>query len=112
MISTYKFGIIAEYLAVLLLKLKMYRIISIRYRNHFGEVDIIALKHNLIIFIEVKARAKDVGYEFVQQKQIKRIKNAASLFLANYPKYQNKDVRFDLIIIAGISFPKHLQDIG
>ena len=112
MISTHRFGIIAEYLAVLLLKLKMYRIIAIRYRNHFGEVDIIALKNNLIIFIEVKARAKDVGYEFVQQKQIKRIRNAASLFLANYPKYQNKDVRIDLIIIAGVSFPKHLQGIG
>ncbi|MEI6187984.1 MAG: YraN family protein [Alphaproteobacteria bacterium] len=111
MLSTYKFGVIAEYLSVLILKLKMYKIIAIRHRNYFGEIDIIALRNNVIAFIEVKARASDVGYDLVQQKQIKRIRNAASLFLANHPKYQSKDVRFDLIVIIGISCPKHLQNI-
>lgn len=111
MLSTYKFGIIAEYLAVLLLKLKMYRIIAIRYRNYAGEIDIIAIRKNVIVFIEVKARSNDTDYELVQQKQIRRIQNAASLFLAQHPKYQNKDVRFDLIVITGASWPKHLQNI-
>ena len=111
MLSTYKFGIIAEYLAVLLLKLKMYRIIAMRYRNHFGEIDIIAVRKNVIAFIKVKARGSETGYELVQQKQINRIRNAASLFLAQHPKYQNKDIRFDLIVIIGASWPKHLQNI-
>jgi putative endonuclease len=111
MLSTYKFGIIAEYLAVLLLKIKMYRIVAMRYRNHAGEIDIIAVKNNVIVFIEVKARTNDNGYELVHQKQIKRIRNAASLFLAQHSKYQSKEVRFDLMVVVDTLWPRHLENM-
>jgi putative endonuclease len=112
MLSTYKFGIIAEYLAIILLKIKMYKIIAIRYRNHAGEIDIIALKSNVIIFVEVKARKTlNLDYDPVQYKQIKRLQNAASLFLAHHTKFQDKEVRFDLIIISGNNIPKHLKNV-
>lgn len=113
MLSTYKFGIIAEYVAILLLKIGMYKILKLRYRNYAGEIDIIAMKNNVVVFIEVKARMKlDLGYELVHPKQIDRIKNAASLFLAQHPKLQSKDARFDLMVISANSWPRHLKNIG
>lgn len=110
-IGTYKFGIIAEYCAIILLLVKMYKILKIRYRNYSGEIDIIAKKGNMLVFVEVKARMRlDQNYTPVSDHQIRRIRNAATLFIAQNPKYHNCDVRFDLIIIAGNALPKHMRN--
>lgn len=49
-------GHVSEYLAALYLMAKGYRILAIRYRTRLGEVDLIARKRDLVIFVEVKAR--------------------------------------------------------
>ena len=49
-------GQVSEYLAALYLMLKGYRIVALRYRTK--EIDIIARKRNLAIFVEVKARRR------------------------------------------------------
>lgn len=111
-INSYKFGILAEYCAIIILVIKGYEILKLRYRNYLGEIDIIAKKANLVVFIEVKARMKyEEDYSPVTNKQILRIKNAASLFLAQNAKFHNAECRFDLIVIAGNCWPKHLQNV-
>ena len=112
MLSTYKFGIIAEYIAIFILKIKLYKIIATRYRSFTGEIDIIAMKGNSIIFVEVKARKNfNPNYELISSKQIKRIKNTASLFLAQNQKFQDKEARFDAILILGKKLPQHLKNV-
>ena len=54
--SRYRFGLLGEYAACLLLWSKGYRIVARRVRNFAGEIDIIARRGKLLIFIEVKAR--------------------------------------------------------
>ena len=49
-------GQVTEYFAALVLLLKGYRVVAMRYRTKVGEVDIIARKGDLAVFVEVKAK--------------------------------------------------------
>jgi len=114
-IKSYQFGIVAEFIATLFLKIKGYKILKRRYKTFVGEIDIIAKKGTTIIAIEVKARKKSVinnGVlieEVVGITQQKRIKKAIMSFMKfNYKKYQNHNIRFDLIVICPYKIPLHL----
>ncbi|MCC2646562.1 MAG: hypothetical protein K0R02_627 [Rickettsiaceae bacterium] len=98
MLSTYRFGILAEIYVYMIYLIKLYNPLHRRYRNHFGEIDLIFTKGKILIFIEVKARKKNEP-EVISSKQLKRIKNAAAYFISCKPEYTNYDVRFDLAII-------------
>ncbi|MFN7038808.1 MAG: YraN family protein [Alphaproteobacteria bacterium] len=105
--SSYRFGLLAELVTKLYLRLKLYNVIEERYRNYSGEIDLIATRGKTIVFVEVKAR-KTNTYEVLTFKQRKRITNAASIFVASKPKYHNYNLRFDLIIIRPWKWPVHL----
>ena len=53
---TYQKGKFAEFWVALILQFKGYKILKKRYRNYFGEIDIIAKKSNIIIAVEVWIR--------------------------------------------------------
>lgn len=95
--NAYKAGLVAEFFCKLYLQLKFYIIIARRYRNDFGEIDIIARKGKNLIFIEVKAREKEY-FELVTSKQKHRIINTAKVFLAKNSCYVNFNIRFDVLI--------------
>ena len=95
-----KLGRRAENLAALYLRLKGYRILSRRFKCKAGEIDIIARKKNLIIFIEVKARkslAEARGSISASSKN--RISHAANIFLAQAKNLQGLGVRFDAVFV-------------
>jgi putative endonuclease len=96
----YRYGLVSEYLVIIFLTLKGYRILSRRYKVPQGEIDIIAKSFNTLIFIEVKARKNhSYLYDALSYFQQQRIMNAADHFIARYPYYQNYTQRFDLILI-------------
>ena len=106
--TTYKFGILAEKIAMIFLCLKMYRILAWRYKTSSGEIDIIAEKSRCIIFIEVKARQAEIDVEEVlRRSQIERIKRAAEIFIAKNPQFHHHLWRFDFIEINRFFYPKH-----
>jgi putative endonuclease len=87
------FGLIAEYVAIIIYKIKFYQILHHRKRYYVGEIDIIALRGKQLVFIEVKARRSDVDGRILSTHQQARIKRSASIFLSSNPKYQNYQVR-------------------
>ncbi len=106
--QTYQFGTFSEKIAENFLRLKGYSILKSRYKNNFGEIDIIAKKRQTLIFIEVKARKKNELIEVIlRQKQIDRIKRSAEYFIATNEEYHNFDVRFDFILFAESFVPQH-----
>ncbi len=111
-IKSYKFGIVGEFIAIVFLVIKGYKIIARRYKTKVGEIDIIASKKDLLIMIEVKSRKYyDEVEEVLSLNQRKRIKNAANFFIQkNYKKFCNHSVRFDLIIVKPFCIPKHFID--
>lgn len=106
--ETYRFGLFAEKLAIIFLRIKGYKILQNRYKTKFGEIDIIAKKRNFIVFIEVKGRKKRQNIEeLISTKQISRIKNTADFYISNNCKFSNHDFRFDFIEIYGSFSIKH-----
>jgi putative endonuclease len=77
------------------------RILAHRYRNPAHEIDIIACRENLLMFIEVKARPTlDHGRETLTTLCPDRYATAAGCFLADHPEYDNHDIRFDAMIVT------------
>jgi len=108
-VIAFQTGISAESRAAAYLLAKGYRILARRFRTRFGEIDIVARRRNLIAFIEVKARATldDAAYAITPQQR-QRIIAAAQAWLMNHPEHDKLDCRFDAILIAPKSLPRHL----
>jgi len=77
-------------------------IIAQNYRSKTGEIDIIALEGETVIFLEVKTWSafgmEDLGYGVDIKKQRKIIKTA-KFFLSENRKYSNMAIRFDVIFV-------------
>jgi putative endonuclease len=102
-------GISAESRAAAWLLAHGYRILARRWKSPLGEIDIIAARRHLLIFVEVKARATlDEAAESVTERQKQRIAAAAEIWLANYPQPTIRDIRFDAILVAPRCLPRHI----
>jgi putative endonuclease len=108
-IAAFRTGISAESRAAALLIAKGYRILAKRFRTPYGEIDLVARRRNLVAFVEVKARASldDAAYA-VTPRQQQRIINAAQAWLMAHPEHAEFDLRFDAVLIAPKSLPRHL----
>ena len=77
-------------------------IIARNFRSKYGEVDIIAIDNDTVVFIEVKAWSvfgqEDLQYSIDIRKQRKIIKTA-KFFLLENRKYSNMSIRFDVIFV-------------
>jgi len=100
-LSTYERGRRAEREAAFFLRRHGYRIIAQNVRTKLGEIDLVALRGDLVVFVEVKARSSDefgMPIEGLLPKQQRRIRNAAELFLAKRG-WVERDRRFDFIAV-------------
>jgi putative endonuclease len=103
-------GLSAESRAAAYLVAKGYRIVARRWRSPVGEIDIVARRRRTLIFVEVKARERlDDAAEAVIVRQQRRIIAAAEAWLATYPDDINYDLRFDVMLVAPRSLPRHIQ---
>jgi putative endonuclease len=101
-----------EFLAMLALVLKGYRILGRRIRTRAGEIDMVArTPGGIVCFIEVKTRnsLRD-AQEAILPRQEARIARAAELFMAQRPWLVARGVRFDTIVVPDRTWPRHLRD--
>jgi putative endonuclease len=104
-------GHLSEYLAALFLVAKGYRILAIRHRTHLGEIDIIARKGDLAIFVEVKARRDErQAIDAVSYAAQRRIRAASDLWLARRPDHAALSQRYDIVAILPGRWPRHFPD--
>ena len=108
-------GYRAENFAVLFLRLKGDRILERNFKpprgRGAGEIDIIAIKHNVIIFVEVKKRSSlTAAAEAVNSNvQARRIRGA-EYFLMLHPELSSMEMRFEVILISPKRLPEHIQN--
>jgi putative endonuclease len=106
----FRTGISAESRAAAFLVAKGYRILARRWRSSVGEIDIVARRRHLLVFMEVKARHTiDEAAESVTEHQRQRIIAAAEAWNATYPDPSIHDMRFDAMLVAPGKMPKHIQ---
>ena len=111
--KSYWFGIFAEYWVIIIFSFIGYKFIARRYKTKLGEIDLIFLKNNNLVIVEVKARKNkniEIG-EVVSYKQCQRILNATKLFLNKNKKYSNLNIRIDIILINSMFKIKHIKNV-
>ena len=107
--AAFRLGISAESRAAAFLIAKGFRILARRWRSPVGEIDIIARRRQLLIFVEVKARETlDDAAWSVTDRQRARIAAAAELWLARQGDHDFRDMRFDAVLVAPGRIPRHL----
>jgi putative endonuclease len=110
-IEAFHRGLSAESRAALLLIAKAYRILARRWKTPFGEIDIVARRRGVLVFVEVKARGSVAeALEAVTERSKQRVMGAAELWLARHPKDANGDIRFDVIVVTPGAMPRHIVD--
>jgi putative endonuclease len=98
-----------EMWAALFLQLKLYRIVARRVKTPVGEIDLIARRGNVTVFVEVKARSfshQEADAMFAVNSR--RIVRAAQLWLTRHPAAAAGGLRFDVIFLAPFAWPRHI----
>ena len=95
-------GAVGEEVTVRYLEKNGFTILAKNYRIRGGEVDIIATKQELLVFVEVKTRREKTHYlsEVVTLAKQKKIIFAAHYFIAKTNPI-DKAYRFDIALIQG-----------
>ncbi len=99
---------------------KGYEILDRNYRKPWGEIDLIAEKAGVLVFIEVKANKKEVtGFEpenRVSPEKLRRMNRAIQTYLA-YKKYgPDQEWQMDIVSLTidrdrGVAKIKHFKNI-
>ncbi|OGM96815.1 MAG: hypothetical protein A2816_00345 [Candidatus Yanofskybacteria bacterium RIFCSPHIGHO2_01_FULL_39_44] len=96
-----EFGAWAENYVAQYLTLKKYEILSRNYRKKWGEIDIVAQKDGILVFVEVKANKKEIfGFEpenRVNPEKLKRLNRAIQTYLASYKYSSSQDWQIDVV---------------
>ena len=96
-----------------------WRIISRKWRGASGEIDLVADQGDLIVFIEVKTRRGEThgrAEESVSQSKCARLIQLGLEFLDQFPEYEERFWRVDLIAITidgsgRIARYTHIEDV-
>ncbi len=77
-------------------------IITTNYRSKAGEIDLILMDHDTLVFVEVRYRndtSRGTGAETITRSKIRKIIRTAEFFLVKHKQYQHCACRFDVVSI-------------
>ncbi len=100
-----------EQKAVSYLEQNGYLVLDTNYRNRYGEIDIIASRDGLLVFVEVKYRASDQygdPLEAVDRWKQKRICRSALYYCSKQAGGMETPCRFDVIAFDGNHRIRHI----
>lgn len=103
-ISRQAFGRWAEGLAARAYRRRGFEIIDRNWRCRDGEIDLIVRRHDLLVFVEVKARRSGrlgTAASAVDHRKQRRLRRLAAAWLATHP-VGRAEIRFDVAAIDGV----------
>ncbi len=109
--AAYESGLVAEKAAAAYLRGKGFTLIAERYKNAYGEIDLLMRDGEYLVAVEVKKRADmQSALESVRPKAQKRIQNALMMYIANNPHERDSALRFDVVAIVPPCQIHHLDN--
>lgn len=102
--NTTAIGSTAEDMAAEYLQGKGYRVIARNHRTRFAELDIIAASNDVIVFVEVKYRKYAQfggGAGAITQDKLRRLHNAAEVWLSEHEEFADHQPRIDVVTVEG-----------
>lgn len=111
--KAYYAGKIAEYIAIVYLLLKGYRLLAHHQRTPFAELDLIVKRGKMIILVEVKHRISlDDAVFSLQPAQLGRLEKGFSWWLAQHHLADQGVIRMDLLAVGFYRLPRHIKNIS
>lgn len=103
--QNYEVGKIGEEIAADHLRKKGYKILEKNWKTKFGELDLIASKNTILVFVEVKLKiGEDFGTpeEMITPRKLQQVQNTAISFLQQNPKIEKtySGYRIDAVCIV------------
>ena len=102
--KTSEFGALAEKYASEFLQSRNYTILALNYSKPWGEIDVVAEKEGVLVFVEVKANSKELaGFEpelRVNKAKLNRLVRAARTYLADKRCGPDQEWQIDIISIT------------
>ena len=97
------------------LESKGFEIIERNWRTNRGELDIIAVRNDILVFVEVKTLPNgtlDMIQRELNSQKRQRIIKTSKRFLLKHREYNNSYVRFDVIVIdmPGLEPVYHIEN--
>ncbi|MDP3792242.1 MAG: YraN family protein [bacterium] len=120
MTQTSEFGAWAENYVAQYLESKNYKILDQNYRKKWGEIDIVAEKESILVFVEVKANKKElIGFEpekRVSPEKLRRLHRAIQTYLASKKYKPDQERQIDVVSLTldrenGTAKIKHFKNI-
>ena len=72
-------------------------LVASNFHSKFGEIDLIMLEGEVLVFVEVRLRADNRAIESVTTEKQRKILATANFFLSKHPLYMTLANRFDII---------------
>lgn len=102
-------GKIGEEKAVQFLRRKGYKILERNFFTRYGEIDIVAEKEGVIVFVEVKSSSGWESEQNFTQSKAKRVYKSALIYLSS-KDLEGFPFRFDFIAINGDEI-RHYENV-
>ena len=107
-----RWGRMAEVVAVAHLVAKGYRIAARNWRTPSGEVDIVARRGDVVVFVEVKAReSEEAALMAISRESQRRIEAAGQDWIMAQPDGGRLSWRNDVIAVRRWGRPVHYEDV-
>ena len=92
-----------------------FSVLQRNFRTREGEIDIIAQKGDVLVFVEVKTLpngTQELLSHVLDGRKQRRIVKTAQRFLAIHRQYSNNYIRFDVIVIGmpGVKQVYHIEN--
>ena len=101
----------AEFYASWVLRAKGYHVLARNFAHPLGEIDLIARRGRLLVFVEVKYRQDWMStFHAVTPAQWRRISAGATGFVTRYPTCRALAWRFDLFVVGGYGRCAHKKN--
>ena len=97
-------GGVGEQIAARLLQQKGYQLVEMNARTKFGELDVICVDNDVLVFVEVKLKVgEDYGTpeEMIDTRKLRQVRRTAELYtLANSRNIHHDQYRIDAVCIV------------
>lgn len=75
-----------------------------RFRSPFGEIDLVMLEGDTLVFVEVKLRTRggtEAAQAAVTPAKCRRLIETARCYLGMHPEHEGRCIRFDVVTVSG-----------
>lgn len=87
-----------------------WRVLAERVKTKAGEIDLIVRRPGLVVFVEVKWRARAASLaDAIDERRLARVAAAAESVMHLYAS-EGEDVRIDVILLAPGQKPTHIEN--